>query len=91
MARSTQQRELVNTGRDARYVKRAAAGTFTESDDVGRSQRADKRQRAKTTVASGFGDQGDRPTRARRSTKKTTRSASAKTTTRTAKRTAKKR
>jgi hypothetical protein len=85
MARSTQQRELVNTGRDARYVKRAAAGRFKESDDVGRSQRADKRQRAKTTVASGFGDQGDRPAGKRTAAKRTAKKRTAK------KRTAKKR
>jgi len=33
-------------------------------DDVGASQRADKRRKAKTTVGSGYGDQGDtRPSR----------------------------
>jgi hypothetical protein len=28
-------------------------------DDVGRSQKADKPRKAKTTVRSGYGDQGD--------------------------------
>jgi hypothetical protein len=59
--RSTTKRELVNTGQDARYMKRSTSGRFKESDDVGRSQRTDRRKAAKKTVASGFGDQGDRP------------------------------
>jgi hypothetical protein len=58
--RSTTKRELVNTGADKRYVKRSASGRFRESDDVSRSQSADRRQTAKTTVKSGYGDQGDR-------------------------------
>jgi hypothetical protein len=58
--RSTQKRELVNTGADARYVKRTTSGRFKESDDVGRSQRADKATQARTVVKAGFGDQGDR-------------------------------
>jgi hypothetical protein len=86
--KSTQKRELVNTGRDARYVKRSTAGQFTESDDVGRSQRVDKARRAKTTVASGFGDQGDRPTTRRTSAQKAVRRSAAK---KTVKKTAKKR
>jgi hypothetical protein len=84
--RSTQKRELVNTGRDARYVKRSAAGRFTESDDVGRSQRIDKARRARTKVASGFGDQGDRTV-----TRGAVRKAAGGTPVRSVKRTAKKR
>ena len=53
-------RELIDTGTDARYAKRTASGRFADMDDVGRSQRADKLKQAKTAVASGFGDQGDR-------------------------------
>jgi hypothetical protein len=30
-------RELVNTGKDKRYVRRSTTGQFRESDDVGRS------------------------------------------------------
>ena len=78
--RSTQRRELVNTGRDARYVKRSTSGRFSESDDVGRSQRVDKARRAKTKVASGFGDQGDRSTAGRASAKKSARKTSVKRT-----------
>ena len=59
--RSTSKRELIDTAADKRYVKRTAAGRFRESDDVSRSLSADGRRTAKTTVKSGFGDQGDRP------------------------------
>jgi hypothetical protein len=57
-------RELIDTGTDKRYVRRNERGTsFVESDDVGRSLAADRRQRAKTKVKAGFGDKGDRPRR----------------------------
>jgi hypothetical protein len=59
--RSSAKRELIDTGTDKRYVKRTAGGRFKESDDVSRSLSADRRRVAKKTVASGFGDQGDRP------------------------------
>jgi len=58
--RSSQKRERINTGTDARYVKRTASGRFKESDDVGRSQKADRARAAKRTVKAGYGDQGDR-------------------------------
>jgi hypothetical protein len=61
--RSSTKRELINTGTDARYVKRSADGTFKESDDVGRSQRADRARTAKKTVKPGYGDQGDQKKR----------------------------
>jgi hypothetical protein len=55
-------RELIDTGTDKRYVRRNKLGTsFVESDDVGRSLAADRRQHAKTKVKSGEGDKGDRP------------------------------
>ena len=55
-------RELIDTGTDKRYVRRNKLGTsFVESDDVGRSLAADRRQHAKTKVKSGQGDKGDRP------------------------------
>jgi hypothetical protein len=44
---------------DARYVKRDSKGRIKESDDVGRSQTADRRKKAKRTVKPGYGDQGD--------------------------------
>jgi hypothetical protein len=53
-------REVINTGRDKRYVRRDAQGQFKESDDVSRSLASDRRQKAKTTARSGQGDKGDR-------------------------------
>lgn len=53
-------RELVDTGTDKRYVRRNEQGQFKESDDVGRSLSADRRQTAKTKAKSGEGDRGDR-------------------------------
>jgi hypothetical protein len=53
-------RELIDTGSDKRFVRRGAAGTFKESDDVGKSLRSDRRKKAKTKVKSGQGDKGDR-------------------------------
>jgi hypothetical protein len=62
--RSSAKRELIDTGTDKRYVKRRSDGTFKESDDVGRSLAADRRQTSKKTVQPGYGDQGDQPKRA---------------------------
>ena len=53
-------RELIDTGTDKRYVRRDEKGQFKESDDVGRSLAADRRQTAKTETKSGQGDKGDR-------------------------------
>jgi len=52
-------RELIKPNGDARYIKRDAKGRIKESDDVGRSQKTDKSRKAKNTVKSGYGDQGD--------------------------------
>ena len=54
------ERELIDTGSDKRYVRRDEEGRFKESDDVGRSLAADRRQHAKTESKSGQGDRGDR-------------------------------
>ena len=54
------ERELIDTGTDKRYVRRDEEGRFKESDDVGRSLAADRRQHAKTESTSGQGDRGDR-------------------------------
>ena len=59
--RSTTKRELIDTGRNNVFAKRDAKGQFKEIDDVGRSLATDTRRKAKTTVKSGHGDQGDRP------------------------------
>ena len=58
--RSSSKRELINTGTDKRFVRRGASGQFKESDDVGRSLRADRRTKAKTVTKAGQGDRGDR-------------------------------
>ena len=60
-------RELIDTGKDERYVRRNKQGQFNESDDVGRSLRQDVKQRAKTEVKSGQGDRGDRKRNERKS------------------------
>ena len=39
-------RELINTGRDKRYVRRGGKGRFKESADVGRSLAADRRRKS---------------------------------------------
>jgi hypothetical protein len=52
-------RELIDTGRDKRYVRRDDEGQFKESDDVGRSLATDVRKQAKTKVPAGQGDRGD--------------------------------
>ena len=61
MAKKTaKKRELIDTGRDKRYVRRDDAGKFNESDDVGRSLSADRKKKAKTKAKKGQGDKGDR-------------------------------
>ena len=53
-------RELIDTGRDKRFVRRDESGQFNESDDVGRSLTQDRKRKAKKSAASGQGDRGDR-------------------------------
>jgi hypothetical protein len=53
-------RELVDTGTDKRFVRRDSKGRFKESDDVGRSLAADRRQHATHRAKKGEGDRGDR-------------------------------
>jgi hypothetical protein len=53
------ERELIDTGRDKRFVRRDDEGRFKESDDVGRSLTADRRQHAQTVAKKGQGDRGD--------------------------------
>ena len=57
--RGSGKRELINTGTDKRFVRRDSQGQFKESDDVGRSLAADRRQHAKTVSKPGQGDRGD--------------------------------
>jgi hypothetical protein len=52
-------RELINTGRDKRYIRRDQTGRIKESDDVGRSLSQDGRRQAKRPAERGQGDKGD--------------------------------
>ena len=56
-------RELIDTGRDKRFVRRDEKGRFDEVVDVGKSLAQDRRTHAKTTVPSGQGDRGDQKRR----------------------------
>jgi len=57
--KSSGKRDLVKPKGGARYAKRKPDGTFKEMDAVGRSQKSDRRTKAKTAVRPGYGDQGD--------------------------------
>lgn len=57
------ERELIDTGRDKRFVRRDEKGRFDEEADVGRSLAQDRRQHAKKTVPPGQGDRGDQKRR----------------------------
>jgi hypothetical protein len=61
--KASSKRELIDTGRDKRYVRRDSEGKFKESDDVGRSLSQDRRRKAKRTVKAGQGDKGDQKRR----------------------------
>lgn len=58
--RKSSKRELIDTGRDKRFVRRDESGQFKESDDVGRSLSQDRKKKAKRNVPAGQGDRGDR-------------------------------
>ena len=63
---SRTKRDLVRRPKASAYAKRSTRGRFTQMDDVGRSQKADKPRKAKKRVRSGYGDQGDRGSRTTR-------------------------
>jgi hypothetical protein len=69
-ARPAGKRDLVSRPKANAYAKRTARGRFKEMDDVGRSQKADKPRKAKKTVRSGYGDQGDERPRTSRKTRR---------------------
>jgi hypothetical protein len=69
--RSTAKRDLVSRKTASAFAKRTARGTFKEMDDVGRSQKADRPRKAKRTVKSGYGDQGDQKKGAAKKTRRT--------------------
>jgi hypothetical protein len=56
-------RELIDTGRDKRFVRRDDQGQFDDVSDVGRSLAQDRKQAAKTKVPPGQGDRGDQKKR----------------------------
>jgi hypothetical protein len=58
--KKTAKRELIDTGRDKRYVRRDTEGKFNESDDQGRSLAQDRKKKAAKKAKSGQGDRGDR-------------------------------
>ena len=62
-ARPAGKRDLVRRPKATAYAKRTPKGRFTELDDMGRSQKADRPRAARKKVRSGYGDQGDRRTR----------------------------
>ena len=55
-------RELIDTTRGKRYVRRDERGRFKEVVDVGRSLSQDRRRDAETEARKGQGDRGDRGT-----------------------------
>jgi len=55
--RAAGKRDRVTTPTGSFYAKRTASGQFKEMNEVSRSQRADRRVKAKTVAKSGFGDQ----------------------------------
>jgi hypothetical protein len=65
-SRPAGKRDLVRRPKASAYAKRTARGRFKEMDDVGRSQKSDKPRKAKKTVRSGYGDQGDKRSRTSR-------------------------
>jgi hypothetical protein len=58
-ARTARKREVIDTGKTRRYVRRNKKGQFNKSVDVGRSLSADRRRSAKATVSKGQGDRGE--------------------------------
>jgi hypothetical protein len=57
--RGSSERELIDTGRDKRYVRRDEQGRFKEVDEVRRSLASDVKKKARTKARSGQGDKGD--------------------------------
>lgn len=59
----TSKRELIDTARDKRFVRRDDQGRFDDVVDVGRSLAQDRQQHSKNTVPPGQGDRGDQKRR----------------------------
>lgn len=58
-------RELIDTGRDKRYVRRDDEGKFDDVVEQSRSLSQDRKRHAKKKVKPGFGDKGDQAPRKR--------------------------
>jgi len=56
-------RELIETGKDKRFVRRDPQGRFKDVVEVGQSLASDRRRKAKRTVKAGEGDRGDQKPR----------------------------
>jgi hypothetical protein len=59
MSKKASKRELIDTGKDKRYVRRNEKGQFDEVVDVGKSLSQDIKRQAKSKVPAGQGDRGD--------------------------------
>ena len=53
------ERELIDTGTDKRYVRRDEDGKFKESDDQTRSLSQDQKRKAENDKPRNQGDKGD--------------------------------
>ncbi|HYB96264.1 MAG TPA: hypothetical protein VEC39_14930 [Vicinamibacterales bacterium] len=58
--RPSQKRDRVKAKNATFFAKRSTRGRFKEMDEQGKSQRADRKRKAKKKAKSGFGDRGDR-------------------------------
>ncbi len=62
--KSITKRERLRTPTSTQYAKRTKGGQFKETDEVGRSQSADRRRTAKKTVKASYADSGRSATHA---------------------------
>ena len=58
--RASGKRDLVKGKNATMYAKRSTKGRFKEIDEQGKSQKSDRRTKAKRRTKSGYGDRGDR-------------------------------
>lgn len=71
-------RETIENRGGSFYARRDPEGQFTEMSEKGRSLKADRRTKAKTTVKSGDGDRGDQRPRAKKTAPARSAASSAK-------------
>ena len=58
--KSSAKRSRVSNRAGTFFAKRKTSGRFKEMDEQGRSQKVDRRKKARKKTKSGYGDQGDR-------------------------------